>query len=536
MKNNTRNPQGTAMVTCRCCPNRRDFIKTACQLCVCAAAPAFLPGVRSDSVAEVDRKGNTSSRPRVRLVFACFATKQDRPTWPHIGYDFAPEIERVTSGLRTLCPEVEFIPAVATGPDDAKKLLEAHDADRIDGYVVYQMNNWVQVMQTIVAYGKPTLIADFPFAGSGGFMVYTAGLRRKHRNMSVVASSRLEDLAASAKCFTLLKSGASPEDFAIACDKVRRERTPQPDTSPPKSDKLDVAPISKCLEAMKKSKLLTVGGKMQNLIAQIRDVLGIEVVEVDFKELTAACERADAEKAREIAAAWKSSALRIQIDDETTTLEQSARNYLGQRILLNEYGAEGITINCLGGFYGGHLKAYPCLGFVELLNAGLIGACEADLLSSVTMIAMKHLVNRPGYISDPVLDTSKRQIIYAHCVAPTKMFGPTGDSNAFEILTHSEDRRGASVRSFLPTGYIVSTLEIHPGRKEILFHRGRAQENIVNDRACRTKLACEVIGDIEKLFTYWDIYGWHRVTFYGDLREPVRELASALKLNFVEEA
>ena len=109
--------------------------------------------------------------------------------------------------------------------------------------------------------------------------------------------------------------------------------------------------------------------------------------------------------------------------------------------MLEKHQAEAITINCLGGFYGGHLTAYPCLGFVELLDAGLVGACEADLLSTATMIAMKHLVGRPGFISDPVLDTSKRQIIYAHCVAPTRMFGPASEPNPFEILTHSEDRR-----------------------------------------------------------------------------------------------
>ncbi len=152
------------------------------------------------------------------------------------------------------------------------------------------------------------------------------------------------------------------------------------------------------------------------------------------------------------------------------------------------------------------------------------------------MIAMKHLVGRPGYLSDPVLDTSKRPIIYAHCVASTRMFGPSGPSVPFEILTHAEDDRGASVRSFLPLGYMTTTLQIHPGKRQILCHRARAVENVVSDRGCRTKLAGEVVGDIERLLTFWDQYGWHRVTFYGDLREPVRELASALRFRFVEEA
>ena len=72
---------------------------------------------------------------------------------------------------------------------------------------------------------------------------------------------------------------------------------------------------------------------------------------------------------------------------------------------------------------------------------------------------------------------------------------------------------------------MTSTMEIHPGRREILFHRAKAVENVVMDLACRTKLAGEVVGDTEKLFTFWDQYGWHRVMFYGDLLEPARELA-----------
>jgi len=499
---------------------------------LCAAAVAPAP-VSSLTAAAQDA---AADRPRVRLVFACLAVKQERPTWPHIGYDFSADIERVAAALQQQCPGVEFVPALAHGPEDAQKLLAVGEADRIDGYVVYQMNNWVRVMQTIVASGKPTLVADFLYAGSGGFLVFTAGLRRSHQNFSVVGSSQIEDLAASARCFEVLKNGSSTAEFVAACDRVRRERTPAADPAPCKDDPLAVADVGQCLAAMKRAKLLTVGGRMQNVAQQIEQELGIRVVPVEFAEMKDAYEKTDLDKAREIAARWKAAARRVDIDDMDATLEMSARNYLAQQALMTEHGAEAITINCLGGFYGGHMTAYPCLGFVELLDAGLVGACEADLLSTATMIAMRHLVGRPGFISDPVMDTSKRQIIYAHCVASTRMFGPAGPANPFEILTHAEDRRGAAVRSFLPTGYMTTTLEIHPVRREILFHQAKAVDNVVIDRACRTKLAGEIVGDVDKLFTYWDQYGWHRVTFYGDLREPVQELAHALKFNFVEEA
>ena len=44
------------------------------------------------------------------------------------------------------------------------------------------------------------------------------------------------------------------------------------------------------------------------------------------------------------------------------------------------------------------------------------------------------------------------------------------------------------------------------------------------------------MGDIEKLFAEWDRWGWHRVTFYGDLKTPIYALADAAGWKVVEEA
>ncbi|MCB1129134.1 MAG: hypothetical protein KDM81_21730, partial [Verrucomicrobiae bacterium] len=167
----------------------------------------------------------------------------------------------------------------------------------------------------------------------------------------------------------------------------------------------------------------------------------------------------------------------------------------------------------------------------------LIGACECDIRSTATMVAMNVLTHgRPGYISDPVIDTAKGQIIYAHCVAHNRAFGPEGPTNPYQILTHSEDRQGASVRSILPVGYLTTSLQVDQGKRQILMHQGRAVANDPDDRACRTKLCAEPKGDIEKLFSEWDQWGWHRVTFYGDLKQPVYALADAIGWKVVEEA
>ena len=319
---------------CHCCTSRRRFLATCGGFCAASAGSLGDLARAASETTSAKNSAAQSKRPRVRLIFACFTVKQQRPTWPHIGYDFTADIERVTKALGRLCPQVEFLPAVAHGPEDAGKLLAGAETDRIDGYLVYQMNNWVQVMQAIVVSGKPTLVADFLFAGSGGFLGFTAALRRAHKNFSVVASSRIEDLAESARCFELLKQGSTAAEFAAACDQVRRQRTPAASSAPVVDDPIQVAGVGECLQAMKRARLVTVGGSMQNLAHEIRERVGIEVVPIDFKELAAAYDKTDCDKAVELARHWKSTARAVTLDDADATLEKSARIYLAQQAVM----------------------------------------------------------------------------------------------------------------------------------------------------------------------------------------------------------
>lgn len=511
---------------CACCGvSRRQFL-AGCAAC----AGAVMATTSPSRIFAAD-----SAKPRIRIVYSLHAAKQPGPDWPNKGFDFNPVMEQVKRELTARCPGFEFIQSLATGPEDAKKIVSEDAAGGIDGYLVYQMNCWNKVVQTIAETAKPVLYADFQFGGSGGFLVYTAGfLRGKSANVGFVASSKIEDLAEAVKCFELVKKGGSTAEFVMATSRIRGERTPKAgDMSCKSDDQLKCLAIDDCVKRMKESKILAVRGTDSGPAPAI---MGIPMEYVAFAELNEAWKNASKDEARGVADRWEKSAEKVS-DVSRATLETSAAMYLGMKDVLKKHGANAITVNCLGGFYGGHIHAYPCLGFHELLNEGLVGACECDVRSTATMVAMTTLTQgRPGYISDPVIDTSKRQIIYAHCVASNRAFGPKGETNPFQILTHSEDRQGASVRSVLPVGYMTTTLEITPERKEILFHQGKTVANDPDDRACRTKIGAEPVGDIEKLFSMWDQWGWHRVTFYGDIKQPVFALADAIGWKIVEEA
>ena len=522
---------------CACCRmSRRRFLATGCAACAGAAGiSASRPPARAAQ--DTGKVRTHIDKVRIRIIYALHEVKQPGPDWPNVGFDFGPVMERTNKELAKQCPGFEFIPSMAKGPEAAEKILNEDKSAAIDGYLVYQMNCWNNVVKTILTSGKPVLYADFQYGGSGGFLVSTAGfLRGKTPNLGFVASSRMEDLAEAVKCFELVKKGAPIADFVAATARVRADRTRKPGDLSCKADALKTLSPQECLRRLKRSKILAIGGRWPGIAPMIKRNLGIEVVNVPFAELDQAWNGADKDESRAIADRWEKTAARIE-EVSRKTLVDSAAMYLAKKEVMKKRGANAITIGCLGGFYGGHIHAYPCLGFHELNNEGMIGACECDLRSAATMVVITALTQgRPGMISDPVIDTSKRQIIYAHCVAPNRMFGPQGQANPFDILTHSEDRKGASVRSKLPLGYMTTTVEFGPARKEILFHQGKTVENVVDDRACRTKLAVEPVGDLEKLFTEWDRWSWHRVTVYGDLKEPVFALADALGWKVVEEA
>jgi hypothetical protein len=507
---------------------RRSFISSCSACAACAAlAPMSLINTSCSS-------GGSNKKMKIRVIYSLHAPVQAKPDWPNIGFDFNPAMNKINSALAENFPDFEFLPALATGPEDAEKVLTTDIQEKIDGYIVYQMNCWNRVVQTIAKTGKPVLYVDFQFGGSGGFLVYSASfISTKTKNVGFVASSRMEDLMSAVSCFKLVKDSAGDSDFAGAVAKARISSTKASGSFSLASNNITSLTPEETIRRLKECKILAVRDQKSEKAAPI---MGIPLEYIPFSEVNAAWSAANKNEAAGIVERWKKTATEIVgVSDET--LLTSAAMYLGMKSVLKNRGANAITINCLGGFYGGHIHAYPCLGFHELNNEGLVGGCECDVRSTATMLAFATMTNgRPGFISDPVIDTSKRQIIYAHCVAPNKVFGPEGGTNPFQIMTHSEDRSGASVRSILPVNYMTTTLEIDKDKKEILFHQAVAQDNDPDDRACRTKLCAEPVGDIEKLFTMWGNWGWHRVTFYGDLKQPVYAFADSIGWKIIEEA
>ena len=253
--------------------------------------------------------GAEAKKKRVRVVYSLHADVQPRPDWPNVGFDFKPVMERMTGALSSGCPEIEFIPTMATGPEQAKEILAKDASAKIDGYVVLQMNCWNKVVQTMVASGKPVLYADFLYAGSGGFLVYTAGFERKGTpNFGFIASSKFADVVEAAKCFETVEKA---EDFGAAVAKVRVAQTKPAGSQESKADELELASASEWQKKMKESKILTVGGEGWRGPKAVIEELGVQVIEIPYAEVNDAWKAADKEKACEVADMWEKRAKTI---------------------------------------------------------------------------------------------------------------------------------------------------------------------------------------------------------------------------------
>ena len=455
---------------------RREFL-AGCAACAGCAGLSARPAAAAAP----------AEKAKVRLVYA--HPQKPIEGWPYLNYDYEGRKKELTARLLSALPGIDFLPASAGDEQDVKKVLEA---DReVDGYVVYMLGIPSRVARAMLSPTRRIVLVDDLYGGTGNFLGTYAYARREKLPVAGVSSSRFEDVVQAVKSF-------------------------------------------ECLKRLRSSVILDVLDR--NLSAEskaIEEVFGTAVRKITGEQINEAYNKADRAEAQKWANLWMKQAKKI-VEPSREEIGKSGLMYVAMRDLMQQNNALALTIDCLNLFYGGRLPAYPCLGLFQFNNDGLVGACEADLRSTITMLAMTYLTGRPGYISDPVIDTSQNQVIYAHCVAPSKVWGPSGAASPYHIRSHAEDGKGASVRVLLPLGQMTTTLEISPLRKEVVLHQARTVANIEDDRACRTKLAA-VPQDIRKLLGEWDRWGWHRVTYFGDLRQPVETLSALLGFNLVVE-
>jgi hypothetical protein len=269
---------------------------------------------------------------------------------------------------------------------------------------------------------------------------------------------------------------------------------------------------------------------------QVKERLGCEVIPVTIDETVKAHEAIDIKAAEaEAQEYWISKAKKI-VEPSRDEIINSARFYLAIKDMMIKNGAHAVTSSgCMG------RPAKGCLTFSKLNDLGMVGACEGDMDSTLTMLMYRYAFGIPGVISDPVFDESENALIHFHCTSSTKMDGPTSSRLPFTIRNQSDSEQGVSLEVENRIGQDVTCAKFI-NLDSMLISTGKIYKITHDELGCRTQFWTKV-ANARKMYHNWGagiLKGGtmallHRVVFYGNYMDDMKNLGILMGFDVVEE-
>jgi hypothetical protein len=285
---------------------------------------------------------------------------------------------------------------------------------------------------------------------------------------------------------------------------------------------------------LRKSKVLVVAASPRGrevLAERFTKQFGTAMKFLTYDDLTEAFNAADARKAEQAAAEFTQGALRV-VEPSPKEIKDALQLYLAITEMLKRERANAITVDCFGALLKGLMPAYPCISWSKLNDQGLYGVCEGDLPSTMTQMLVTSYSRMPGFVSDPVFDLSRNEVIHAHCVAATKMKGIDGDSSPYIIRNHLETNEGAVLQVLMPSGETV-TVGRFADPQRFLVSTAEVTGNVTSGRGCRSQIRTRVT-DAQKMLGGYS-GGLHRVIFYGDHVQALERMGRLMGFQVVKE-
>ena len=489
---------------------------------------------------------------KIQIIF--ISKPQWEGGWPYIGYDNEQMKKSILDHLNKKFPKIQFSSSeIITTYDE--KLIEKikEDVEITDGILIYTIGHYgdpgiVKAGIEIIELGKPVILANIIYGGDHTFTKIYTKIKGENLPVYPISSQNIEDfdetieimyniLRIRGKKILIYASESKHMDWKTILELINPERKKILRNHPEFIEQVgkmsgekyefytDLVGIDQAHQWRKDENKYS-----ENL----KNIFGVELIQEDPDEILSYYNNVDEEDAKEIAETWIKNAKKVEPTEKT--IINSAKLYLAFKKILTEKKCEILAPDCGTLLLLGKMPAYPCMAFFELTNERVYGICESDLDCAISYLFGLYLTNRPGFVSNHTLDLVNNQITYLHCVAANRLYGVNGPSADFDIVYHGETHiLGASPRVKFPIGELATTIKISIFERKIAIRQGKIIDNVIDDRACVSKMLVE--GDTKKILDNydWDTFGWHRVTFIGDWKDKFIIGAKILGLEVVEE-
>ena len=141
-----------------------------------------------------------------------------------------------------------------------------------------------------------------------------------------------------------------------------------------------------------------------------------------------------------------------------------------------------------------------------------------------------YLLDRPGYMNDPVAETAKNLLIASHCVSGSRINGFDKKPAPYILRNHSESGLGVSVEVLWPVGATVSLIRFQ-NTNELILDTGTVVSNVNTPPAggCRTSVEIKM----NHVEDSRDVLGFHQVVTLGDHQHVVESFCQLYGINVI---
>ena len=248
---------------------------------------------------------------------------------------------------------------------------------------------------------------------------------------------------------------------------------------------------------------------------------GIEYIDIPLERVYEHFQQITDEEVGASCAAVASQALACR-EGSPEDLIKAMRLYRAIKKICKEEKLEALTLSCFK-----LIEQIDTTGWLalSLLNDdGIMAGCEGDLQSIFTLLAVKALTTKEGFMANPsMINTRTNELILAHCTVGLQQ------TERYIIRNHFETEKGIAIQGLLPTGDVTVIKCGGECLDEYYLSTGTLTENTNYINMCRTQVRIRMNTPAEYFLK--NPLGNHHIMIHGNYEDTLNEffMANACK-------
>ena len=240
--------------------------------------------------------------------------------------------------------------------------------------------------------------------------------------------------------------------------------------------------------------------------AQVREQLGIELIDIPIQALLEAIEKKDER-------AMDASSERAEIQQ---ALPGAQRIYEALKDIIGDYRLNGFTLRCFDLLTA--VKNTGCLALAKLNAEGYVAGCEGDVPAMLSMMIVRSLLGISGFQANPSsINPETGEMVFAHCTIPLDMV------EKYEYDTHFESGIGVGIRGFMKEGP-VTIFKVSGDLSRHFVAEGHLVSNQSKPDLCRTQQVIKLYDKSQTGYFLKNPIGNHHIIVPGHHKELIENI------------